>query len=93
MITRMTFFIVILFYLVGLGFLLPAINQWIVPQDRQIGTNSQNQTLLNQDTQFNLITSITTLPAWFNIIFIVIPFILWIGIGISFFIPTINPGA
>jgi hypothetical protein len=88
--TRMILFIGISIYLIALGFLIPAINKDVTAS--QIEMNSQNNTI-SGDTQFNFVTSITSLPIWFNTIFIIIPFILWLLLLISFFTPTVNAGA
>lgn len=88
--SRMIIFIVVTIYLVGLGFLIPAINKDI--NQNKITYDSTGKAISTGTQQFNFITSITSLPIWFNIIAIVIPFIIWGLLLITFFLPTTNAG-
>lgn len=88
-VTRMILFIGIAVYLIGLGFLIPAMNNDL--SNGISATNSSNTLTSGHD--FNFVTSITSLPLWFNTIFVIIPFVAWIIIGISLFFPTGNAGA
>ena len=96
MATRTILIIVLTIYLVGLGFLIPAVNNAIVKESAKNiihTTNSTSSILTGNSEHFNLITSIVELPLWFNTIFIIIPFaILLILIALAV-IPTINAGA
>lgn len=90
--SRMIIFIVLICYLIGLGFMLPAINNLLDDNNKVLYDNS-SRALPQDQTEFTFVTSITSLPLWFNTIFIMIPFIIMIIIGITFFIPTTNAGA
>lgn len=89
--TRMIIFILIGVYLVGLGFLIPTINKTI--GDNAVSYKNESQQITDNTQEFTFITSITSLPLWFNTIFIIIPFVIFILIGITLFFPTGNAGA
>lgn len=90
--TRMILFIGIAIYLIGLGFLLPEMNK-ALSSDNQIEYDTTGSSLTSGTEEFNFVSSIQQLPLWFNTIFIVIPFIAEILIGITLFFPTGNAGA
>jgi hypothetical protein len=90
--TRMLLFIFLTIYLIALGFFIPAINNELAGNN-QISYNYTSYTPPHQDESFNLITSISGLPLWFNTIFLLVPFIADIIVGITLFFPTGNAGA
>lgn len=85
---KIMFFGILTVYLVGLGFLLPEMNKILNP-DNQINYNSIDKTIPQSDGQkVTLISTIGDLPLWFNTIFVILPFILWIISVIIIFLPV-----
>lgn len=83
-------FITLLIYLVGLGFLLNAIGDDVLIDatytEKSIPTGVSGNILTGFETEDtivgNIVTGINSLPTWLNVIFITIPVILLIIIGL-----------
>lgn len=104
---RVSIVIVTLIYLVAIFFFLEAIGNYQYENKLstlEINATSTTQSL-GMDVKFlgmnvkvfggflgNIITGISTLPIWFNTIFIIIPAIILAVFTIMMFIPTIPSG-
>lgn len=118
---KSVFLMLLTVYLVGLGFMLPAINNEL-NTDNQINYTAINKNLpiqseanmdcdcgtitcaeyqliydrlpegcnnaVNDNGRVTLISTIAGLPLWFNTIFIVLPFIMWIILIVLMFMPV-----
>ena len=89
MLTRMLLFIMLGVYLLSVGMMLSAI-QIDIPS---VEFNSTNADLPQTDYSWNLPNNISLLPLWFNIIFIIVPFIAFIITLVTLFFPTGNAGS
>ena len=89
MMTRMILFITLGVYLLSVGMMLSAI-QIDVPS---VNFNSTNADIPQTDYSWNLPNNIDLLPLWFNILFIIVPFIAEIIVLVSLFFPTGNAGS
>lgn len=101
MLNRTTVIIILIVYLLSLGFILSAINT-----DVSVNYSNENTTVGNSTYSIfgfelyhsdgislgNLVTNISDLPIWFNSLFILLPVILLTVFVILMFIPTIPPG-
>jgi hypothetical protein len=89
MMTRMILFITLGIYLLSVGMMLSAI-QIDIPS---VEFDSTNTDLPQTDYSWNLPNNISLLPLWFNIIFIIVPFISEIIVLVTLFFPTGNAGS
>lgn len=116
---KIIFFAVLTIYLVGLGFLLPAINDELnvdnkinyTTIDKQFSVSSSDNLDCDCGTitcneyifihgelpsdctsasaeKMTIVSTIKDLPIWFNAIFILLPFIMWVTVGVLMFLPV-----
>ena len=86
---KSVFFTILTLYLVGIGFLLPSINTILNPNN-PITYNSFDKNIeqSGQAQHVTLISTISDLPLWFNVMFIGIPFIMWCIVLVIMFLPN-----
>lgn len=93
--TRMIIFIALSIYLVLAGISLAYIVTSNVFDNSITSGDYETANQSIQGQQFNIMTNNTNLFPyfWISFLFVILPFILWIIIGISLFFPTGNAGA